>query len=96
MGPLRRSKRLRMVRSGHNPPGRSGEGSVRYERRELDGRSHSTWVLTGRISPGEPSGSSLEMTLHYGGSLWLPLLERMLREEIERSGPRLLEHLRAR
>jgi hypothetical protein len=30
------------------------------------------------------------MHLHYGGGLWGPVVERLLREEIERSRPRLL------
>ena len=36
MGPLARSKRLRMIRTAHDPP-----HSVRFERAELDGRNHS-------------------------------------------------------
>jgi hypothetical protein len=30
------------------------------------------------------------MNLHYGGGLFQPVIERVLREEIERSRPRLL------
>jgi hypothetical protein len=30
------------------------------------------------------------MNLHYGGSLWLPILDRLLSDEIERSRPRLV------
>jgi len=30
------------------------------------------------------------MRLHYGGSLWVPMLDRVLRDEIERSRPRLV------
>jgi hypothetical protein len=30
------------------------------------------------------------MRLHYGGRLWMPVLDRLLSEEIERSRPRLL------
>ncbi len=29
------------------------------------------------------------MRLHYGGGLWGPVLERMLRDEVEHSRPRL-------
>jgi hypothetical protein len=36
-------------------------------------------------------GSSLAMRLHYGGSLWGPVLERLLGDEIQRSRPRLLD-----
>jgi hypothetical protein len=35
------------------------------------------------------------MGLHYGGSLWMPLLDRLLSDEIERSRPRLLTVLGA-
>lgn len=82
IGPLRRSKRLRMVRTLHD-----GD-AIRFERRELDGRSHSSWVLDASLAEGE-AGAVLRMRLHYGGSLWLPVLDRLLSDEIERSRPRL-------
>jgi hypothetical protein len=44
LGPLRRSKRLRMVRRRDEPT------LVEFERRELDDRSHSDWVLSARIT----------------------------------------------
>lgn len=84
LGPLARSKRLRMVRSEHRPP-----GSVRFERRELDDRHHSPWVLDARVEAAG-AGSRLRMHLHYGGSLFGPVLEHVLGDEIERSRPRLL------
>lgn len=87
IGPLRRSKRLRMVRAIDSAD------HVRFERAELDGRSHSSWVLEGRIEPTS-AGSHLTMGLHYGGSLWVPLLDRVLRDEIERSRPRLVAEAR--
>jgi len=124
LGPLRRSKRLRMVRFVHNPPHR-----VQFTRRELDGKAHSRWTLTvdvrdisrsdgdghttdrsrsdvdgrddadgaagtaGGERSGPGGGSRLDMGLHYGGGLWVPLLDRVLADEIERSKPRLLELL---
>ncbi|MFI5045390.1 MAG: SRPBCC family protein [Acidimicrobiales bacterium] len=87
IGPLRRSKRLRMVRTDHDDP-----TGVRFERRERDGRSHSPWVLDARVDPSA-DGSDLTMHLHYGGSLWVPMLDRLLADEIERSRPRLLRLL---
>lgn len=83
LGPLARSKRLRMVRTEHEPPHR-----VRFERRETDGREHAPWVLTGTV---EATGatSTLTMHLHYGGNLWVPLLERLLTSEIDASRGRL-------
>ncbi len=86
VGPLRRSKRLRMVRSEHRSPRR-----VVFERRELDDRSHSAWVLTATVEPDDGAqSSSLTMGLHYGGGLWVPLLDRLLADEIERSRVRLV------
>ncbi|MCZ7629348.1 MAG: hypothetical protein M5U19_09885 [Microthrixaceae bacterium] len=88
IGPLRRSKRLRMIRDLHEAP-----NHVRYLRRETDGRRHSTWRLTVQVSDSANGGSHLEMSLYYGGSLWVPMIERLLREEVERSRPRLLARL---
>ncbi len=82
LGPLARSKRLRMVRTVDDPD------HVRFERWELDGRDHSPWVLDARIEPVE-SGSRLTMLLHYGGTFGTGLLEKLLRDEIESSKPRL-------
>jgi hypothetical protein len=83
LGPVARSKRLRMVRTVHEPDQR-----VRFERRELDGRDHSPWVLDAEISETH-DGSRLVMHLHYGGSFVGRLLEGILRDEIEQSRPRL-------
>ena len=84
LGPLRRSKRLRMVRTARE------DGTVRFERAETDGRSHSAWVLAAEVRPAA-DGSQLVMRLHYGGSMWMPLLDRLLADEIERSRPRLVD-----
>lgn len=84
LGPLRRSKRLRMVRTALD------DGTVRFERAETDGRSHSAWVMSAEVRPAA-TGSQLVMRLHYGGSMWMPLLDRLLADEIERSRPRLVE-----
>jgi hypothetical protein len=83
LGPLARSKRLRMVRTEL-----TADKAV-FERRESDGKSHSPWVLEATVTPTD-DGSRLVMHLHYGGSLWGPVLERMLGDEIEQSRPRLL------
>ncbi len=89
VGPLRRSKRLRMVRSEHSSP-----QQVVFERRELDDRSHSPWRLTAVVEPGDGGAtSSLTMQLHYGGGLWVPMLDRLLADEIERSRVRLVRVL---
>lgn len=89
IGPLARSKRLRMVRTVHDEPRR-----VRFERRELDGRRHSPWVLDASVD-GNGEVSRLQMRLHYGGTFGGSVLERLLTDEIERSRPRLLARVAA-
>jgi hypothetical protein len=88
VGPFARAKRLRMVRT-ERVEGRR----VRFERVEHDGRQHSPWVLDATVDP-TADGSRLTMRLHYGGRLWMPVLDRLLADEIERSRPRLLACVR--
>jgi len=83
IGPLARAKRLRMVRTEHEAPARAT-----FERREHDGRSHSPWVLRAAIAPVD-GGSRLSMHLHYGGTMFTAVADRLLRDEIDRSRPRL-------
>lgn len=79
VGPLARSKRLRMVRSLHEPP-----HAATFERSELDGRTHSPWVLRSVLEPVD-DGTTLSMTLSYGGSLWTgAVLQRVLDDHVER------------
>jgi hypothetical protein len=84
VGPFARAKRLRMVRTE-----RVDREHVRFERVEHDGRQHSPWVLDADLVP-LATGSLLTMRLHYGGRLWMPVLDRLLADEVERSRPRLL------
>jgi hypothetical protein len=84
IGPLARSKRLRMVRTALDAP-----RHVRFERREIDGRQHSPWVLDATVA-ATSSGSRLEMRLHYGGGFGGGVIEHLLADEIEQSRPRLL------
>lgn len=92
VGPLARSKRLRMVRTVHEPDRR-----VVFERRELDGRDHASWELTALIERAliernVERGCRLTMHLEYGGSLWTGgVLQRILDDEIRRASDRLLE-----
>src|SRR4249919_1712274 len=78
LGPLARSKRLRMVRTVRD----TQKFAVTFERDQADGRNHSPWVLEATIV--EESGvSTLTMHLHYGGSLWTGgVLEKVLAEQI--------------
>lgn len=85
LGPLARSKRLRMVRTVHDAP-----SVAVFERLETDGREHAPWVLKAAVA-GDDTSSTLTMDLHYGGSLWVPLLDRLLTGEIESSRRRLRE-----
>jgi hypothetical protein len=63
---------------------------VRFERAEVDGRSHSAWVLDAKVSH-KGSTTTLNMTLHYGGRLFSNVVERALHDEIEASKQRLRE-----
>ena len=87
MGPLARSKRLRMVRTLRD----AETFTVRFERDQADGRNHSPWVLDASIV--ERDGlSTLTMHLHYGGSLWTGgVLERVLADQITSGRERLRE-----
>jgi hypothetical protein len=85
VGPLRRSKRVRMSRVLDQP------GHLRFERRELDGVAHSSWDLDVTMAPvpGERAATFAVVSLHYGGTAWLPLLDVVLAAEVRRAGPRL-------
>lgn len=84
VGPFARSKRLRMRRTMHER-----NRQARFERRENDGREHSPWVLEVGLEPTGTGGTRLTMLLSYGGSLWGPVLEHVLRDEIVRAKGRL-------
>jgi hypothetical protein len=85
LGPLARSKRLRMERVAFEP-----DHLAVFRRVERDSRHHADWVLTATVD-ATTDGSRLAMDLHYGGGLWGPVLERMVREEIDAGRARLLE-----
>jgi len=85
VGPFRRSKRLRMERTGLED-GRW----VRFERREVDGRDHAGWSLDARLEEVQ-GGTRLVMDLHYDGALWSPPLEHLLQRQIEQGRSRLAE-----
>ena len=91
VGPLARSKRLRMERTVHD----TNAMTVVFERSELDGRRHSPWVLTATVSE-HGAASRLDMTLHYGGALWTGgVLERVLADQITSGRERLAARVRA-
>jgi hypothetical protein len=102
IGPLARSKKLRMVRT------EIIEGHLAvFERREVDGREHSNWRLQVEVNsvaavgsgpdtagPEEITESHLEMTLTYEGRLWTGgILEKVLQDQIDRGRDQLLNIL---
>lgn len=89
VGPLARSKRLRMVRTVHEVP-----RSVVFERYEVDGRSHAPWILRADLDPVEESSGQilLTMKLNYGGGLWTgAVLQRVLDDEVRQGSEALLD-----
>lgn len=87
VGPLARSKRLRMQRTVHD----TELHRVVFERAEGDGRKHSPWVLTAQVVQRDEL-SELLMHLHYGGALWTGgVLERVLGDQITQGRQRLVE-----
>lgn len=82
LGPFKKAKRVRMVRTVHD------EAHVRFDRAELDGKAHSPWVLSAEVQPAG-AGTELTVRLHYGGSAWLPGLDLVLAQEVRRAGSRL-------
>lgn len=105
VGPLARSKRLRMERTEHVTDRRAV-----FERKENDGRTHSSWVLRADLAPSDDTTSptlnrattttsataatstTLTMTLSYGGSLWTgAVLQRSLDEQVRRGSEALLD-----
>ena len=92
VGPLARSKRLRMVRTVHDPTRR-----VVFERREVDGRQHSPWILESTLDARGADTVELTMLLTYGGNLWTgAVLERVLDDHVERGAAALAERVDAR
>ncbi|MEJ7801105.1 MAG: SRPBCC family protein [Ilumatobacter sp.] len=80
VGPFARSKRLRMVRTLHDP-GRA----VAFERAEIDGRDHARWALRVDLTSTGPATTSVQVQLAYDGRLWTGgVLERVLDDEVRR------------
>ena len=79
VGPFARSKRLRMVRTIHQPC-----SHARFERMELDGREHSAWMLEAKISEAD-NGSKVAMMLSYSGHLWSGILDAVLAVQVSKA-----------
>lgn len=99
IGPLSRSKRLRMCRTRHTP--RPGEGGdVMFERCETDGREHSAWIMKATVSPVDEAAagagswaSAVQLTLSYDGGMWSGPLDGLLDVAAGRATDRLRRHL---
>lgn len=87
IGPLARSKKLRMVRTTADAT--SERSLARFERQELDGRDHAAWVLEASVSSQGEQASTVEMKLSYEGSLWTAPLEPILSRFIDQGGEQL-------
>jgi hypothetical protein len=87
VGPFARSKQLRMVRVHLD------DESVRFERRERDGRTHASWVMEAEVTPAGSVGTTVELILRYDGGLWTSALDGILRAAIERAATRLPSYL---
>jgi len=89
IGPLARSKRLRMAQTVLDPPGSGPDepGRVRFDRSETDGRNHAPWTMEVRVTPldGAPHLSRADCRLHYGGSMWTGMLDGQLDTTARRS-----------
>ncbi len=93
IGPLAKRKRVRMVRVAHD----RATGLVRFERRELDGRTHSDWLLTGHaLADGGDISTAVSVRIHYGGAGRIPGVELLLRQEVRGAGDRLEAYLSSR
>lgn len=93
VGPFARSKKLRFVRVLLESD--DGRSSVRFVRREVDGREHAAWIMEANVEPAE-SRSLVTLTLSYEGGLWIPALGGVLHGAIERATERLPEYLEQR
>lgn len=89
VGPFARSKRLRMVRVES-----LADSSVRFERRELDGKEHSAWTMEAAIQPGSsPDESAVTVELTYSGGLWSGPLDAVLGTQVDAARDRLRAYL---
>ena len=81
VGPLARSKRLRMVRTVDD------SGRIRFERAEIDGRDHAAWILDANLTGDDPCSVTVE--LRYEGRWWSAPLEAVLGSQVDDAIPRL-------
>lgn len=82
VGPLARAKRLRMVRTLSYPTQR-----LRFERAEIDGRAHSSWILDVSVIGDQPVDVTVDF--HYEGRFWTAPLGAILGAQADNAVPRL-------
>lgn len=95
LGPLTKTKDVRLVRIEHEP-----YKSVVYERHEIptEGKDPSKiamWRLTLKVSPTN-DGSSLFVNVFYGGDALGDMAEGILTKELNKSKPALLKEVKQR
>ena len=86
VGPFSRSKQLRFARDQMQD--HEDHSTVRFIRRETDGRNHATWMMEAEVEP-VAAISSVTLTLSYSGGLWIPALGGVLHSAIESATERL-------
>lgn len=88
LGPLARSKKLRMVRTVHDEP-----SEVRFDRVETDRRQHSSWSLVATTEsldmPDRRQQVRVTMQLGYDGKLWTSLLGGVLESRAAEAATKL-------
>ncbi|MGI9595664.1 MAG: SRPBCC family protein, partial [Acidimicrobiales bacterium] len=104
VGPFSRSKRLRMVRAVHARAPSAEVSTVRFERRETDGRRHSDWVLGAEVGPAAQVGpaaggdgpmiSEVRLELIYDGSMWSGMLDGVLGAAADRATAKLQAYVK--
>ncbi len=90
VGPFARSKRLRMERTELT------DSAVKFERRELDGKDHSSWVLEASVGAPETDEmtSQVDLSLEYGGSMWSGMLDGVLDAAATRATKKLQDYVK--
>ncbi len=86
IGPLARSKRLRMVQGRRGP-------AVVLVRREVDGREHSPWEMQADVESLSLTRSQVVVQLHYGGRFWTNALDGVLDRSAAHAAAALGNHL---
>ncbi len=86
VGPL---ARFEAIADGPNRA-RAESPSCSERRKEVDGRTHSPWILESTLVASRADSVELTMVLTYGGNLWTgAVLEQVLDDHVERGAVKL-------